>query len=212
MYLMIQIPTWISSQILVLCLIWFSSYCASSLRCLFEIASLFHLLMPIVSLSLIECYDIRPVLKLILGTALLGVISYHMPALLRLDRCMAFLCQWYLWPCLSKHHENWYPNDEKSVKHAFKIYAYVMVVILTIMGLVMRGSWKNQQAEADRPPNGSLTEVVTDLWDSYQRVTQGRSLLKTLQISEFIAILPCHHRSMRLWRLNAQPLRISNCP
>ena len=56
-----------------------------------------------------------------------------------------------------------------------KFYAYVMVVILTIMGLVVAGiSWKNQQAEADRIAQRVLTE------------------------KEFIAILPCHHRSMRL--------------
>ena len=45
-----------------------------------------------------------------------------------------------------------------------KFYAYVMVVILTIMGLVVAGiSWKNQQTEADRIAQRVLTEVVTDL-------------------------------------------------
>ena len=44
-----------------------------------------------------------------------------------------------------------------------KFYAYVMVVILTIMGLVVAGiSWKNQQAEADRI-NGSHKKVVASL-------------------------------------------------
>ena len=61
-----------------------------------------------------------------------------------------------------------------------KFYAYVMVVILTIMGLVVAGiSWKNQQTEADRIAQRVLTEVVTDLETSYQRVTQeGRSLVE----------------------------------
>ena len=68
-----------------------------------------------------------------------------------------------------------------------KFYAYVMVVILTIMGLVVAGiSWKNQQAEADRIAQRVLTEVVTDLETSYQDRINGShkkdvASLKTLQ-------------------------------
>ena len=45
-----------------------------------------------------------------------------------------------------------------------KFYAYVMVAILTIMGLVVAGiSWKNQQAEADRIAQRVLTDGSRDL-------------------------------------------------
>ena len=93
-----------------------------------------------IKLSLIGMLlDIRPVLKLILGTALLGVISYYMPALLfsswsvyGISLSMISLTLFY-----QNIHENWYPNDEKIwLSTLLKFYAYVMVVILTIMGLV----------------------------------------------------------------------------
>ena len=42
-----------------------------------------------------------------------------------------------------------------------KFYAYVMVVILTIMGLVVAGiSWKNQQAEADRIAQSASLRIL----------------------------------------------------
>lgn len=88
-----------------------------------------------------------------------------------------------------------------------KFYAYVMVVILTIMGLVVAGiSWKNQQAEADRIAQRVLTEVVTDLETSYQRVTQeGRSLVenpaKLEGVYRYFTLSPSEYET---WRLNAQ--------
>ena len=88
-----------------------------------------------------------------------------------------------------------------------KFYAYVMVAILTIMGLVVAGiSWKNQQAEADRIAQRVLTEVVTDLETSYQRVTQeGRSLVenpaKLEGVYRYFTLTPSEYET---WRLNAQ--------
>ena len=42
------------------------------------------------------------------------------------------------------------------VKYALKFYAYVMVVILTIMGLVVAGiSWKTSKLKPTGSPNGS---------------------------------------------------------
>ena len=88
-----------------------------------------------------------------------------------------------------------------------KFYAYVMVVILTIMGLVVAGiSWKNQQTEADRIAQRVLTEVVTDLETSYQRVTQeGRSLVenpaKLEGVYRYFTLSPSEYET---WRLNAQ--------
>ena len=103
--------------------------------------------------------------------------------------------------------KNWYPNDEKIwLSTLLKFYAYVMVVILTIMGLVVGGSlWKNQQAEADRIAQRVLTEVVTDLETSYQRVTQeGRSLVenpKVRRVYRYFTLSPSEYET---WRLNAQ--------
>lgn len=52
---------------------------------------------------------------------------------------------------------------------------------------------KNQQAKADRISQRVLTEVVTDLGHSYQRVTQEgvASVENPAKLEEFVAILPC---------------------
>jgi len=75
------------------------------------------------------------------------------------------------------------------------------------MGLVVAGiSWKNQQTEADRIAQRVLTEVVTDLETSYQRVTQeGRSLVenpaKLEGVYRYFTLSPSEYET---WRLNAQ--------
>ena len=126
--LMIQIPHLNFFQILVLLFnLVFLLVAPPSLRRLFEIAGVHFDLSYAnsIKLSLIGMLlDIRPVLKLILGTALLGVISYYMPALL----FFVLIGVWHFFvndifdPVYQNIHENWYPNDEKNlVKYAFKI-------------------------------------------------------------------------------------------
>ncbi len=82
------------------------------------------------------------------------------------------------------------------------------------MGLVvLRISWKNQQAEADRIVQRVLTEVVTDLETSYQRVTQeGRSLVenpaKLRRVYRYFTLSPSEYET---WGEYPIPSYI-NCP
>ena len=76
------------------------------------------------------------------------------------------------------------------------------------------GSLGKNQAETDRIAQRVLTEVVTDLETSYQRVTQeGRSLVenpaKLEGVYRYFTLSPSEYET---WRLNAQFLLISNCP
>ena len=98
MYLMIQIPHLNFFQILVLLfnlvflLVAPLAYAVYlKLQVHFDLSYANSIKLSLIGMLL----DIRPVLKLILGTALLGVISYYMPALLFfvLIGVMAFLCQ-----------------------------------------------------------------------------------------------------------------------
>ena len=220
MYLMIQIPHLNFFQILVLLfnLVFLLGCFASSLRRLFEIASAFLLSYANSKLSLIGMLlDIRPVLKLILGTALLGVISYYIPALLFfcLDRRLAFLCQWYLWPFIKISTKNWYPNDEKNlVEYAFKILRLCHGCHLDHYSLVSGDLLKkNLETEADR--------IAQRVWLKSWRISRplisgshkGRSLVENPAKLEGVLslFLPCHHRVWD-WRLNAPSLLISNCP
>ncbi len=116
--------------------------------------------------------------------AAICVTSYYMPALLFsvLIGVWHFFRQWYLFdPVYQNIHENWYPNNEKIWLYALKFYAYVMVVILTIMGPSCRGDLfeKPCWSRPDRPT--VLTEVVTDLKPLSWSHKKAVASLKTLQ-------------------------------
>ena len=212
--LMIQIPHLNFFQILVLLLIWFSSWLRPSSLCRFIWNCKFILtsLMPTVSSSVWSecCWTFVRFSSSSLEQCYLAswATIYASPSLFRLDRCMAFLCQWYLWPCLSKTStKNWYPNDEKNlVKYALKFYAYVMV-IWPLWAWLSRGSLE-KPASWSRPdrPTG-LDRSGDGSWDllSTGHTRKVRSLVenpaKLEGVYRYFILSPSEYET---WRLNAQ--------
>lgn len=86
-----------------------------------------------------------------------------------------------------------------------KIYAYIMVAIITLMGIVVAVvSWQSQVSEADRIANRVSARVVTEIENSYQRARQaGQSLVenpaKLEGIYRYFTLTPSEYES---WRLN----------
>ena len=101
-----------------------------------------------------------------------------------------------LTPFIKTSTKNWYPNDEKNlVKYAFKI-----------LRLCHGGHFDHYGPGCCGIAQRVLTEVVTDLETSYQRVTQeGRSLVenpaKLEGVYRYFTLSPSEYET---WRLNAQ--------
>ena len=101
------------------------------------------------------------------------------------------------------------------VKYAFKILRLCHGGHFDHYGPGCRRDLLEKPASWSRPDRPRvLTEVVTDLETSYQRVTQeGRSLVenpaKLEGVYRYFTLSPSEYET---WRLNAQFLPISNCP